>query len=72
MEEQNVNSVNCFRCVHFYITWEPQFPKACKLFGFKSAKLPSVDVFESTGSVCLGFEKKGNPPGDKKQNPTPI
>ncbi|MCL1983096.1 MAG: uracil-DNA glycosylase [Clostridiales bacterium] len=58
MESEKAGNVNCFQCIHFAVTWEPQHPKSCKLFGFKSAALPSVTVYESTGSVCLGFEKK--------------
>jgi len=58
MESENPSNVNCFQCIHFAVTWEPQHPKSCKLFGFKSAVLPSVAVYESTGSVCLGYEKK--------------
>ena len=54
----NADSVNCFQCEHFAVTWEPEFPKSCKLFGFKSKTQPSAAVYESTGSVCLGFEKK--------------
>ena len=50
--------VNCFKCKHFSVTWEPEFPKACSLFGFKTKNLPSVDVVETTGAVCLGFERK--------------
>jgi hypothetical protein len=53
------NRVNCFQCAHFAVTWEPQYPKSCKLFGFKTKELPAVSVYESTGSVCMGFEKKG-------------
>ena len=58
MQDEYDEKVDCFHCVHFYVTWEPRFPKACRLFGFKSANLPSVAVFESTGSVCMGYEPK--------------
>ena len=53
------NKVNCFQCAHFAVSWEPRMPRACKLFGFKSASLPSVAVYESTGEECMGFEPKG-------------
>jgi len=58
MKENNKNTINCFDCVHFAVTWEQDFPKSCKLFGFKTALLPSAVVVESTGEACLGFEKK--------------
>ena len=57
MEDKN-NRINCLQCAHFMVTWEPKFPKACRLFGFKSAGLPSVAVYESTGAACMGFAKK--------------
>ena len=58
MKEENNNTINCFQCVHFVVTWEPDYPRSCKLFGFKSKTQPSVAVYEATGSVCMGFEKK--------------
>jgi len=57
--EQN-EKVDCFQCVHFAITWEPKHPRSCKLFGFKSAQLPSVAVLKSSGAPCEGFERKTN------------
>ena len=53
-----VKKANCFACKYFAVTWEPKRPKACKLFGFKSAELPSIAVYKSTGADCMGFEKK--------------
>lgn len=50
--------VNCFQCKYFYVTWDPQFPKGCKAFGFKTRNLPSLEVFRSSGRKCLHFEKK--------------
>jgi hypothetical protein len=50
--------INCMQCVHFAVSWDPKLPKACKLFGFKTARMPSVSVFEDSGYACLGFEKK--------------
>jgi hypothetical protein len=53
------NKVDCLKCTHFAMTWEPRSPRACKLFGFKSSCLPSVTVLNSTGNACMGFERKG-------------
>ena len=50
--------VDCLKCKHFAVTWQPRYPKSCKLYGFKSATLPSIAVYNSTGSECLGFERK--------------
>lgn len=51
-------SINCFQCVHFSITWDPKFPKSCRFFGFKTADMPSVTVFQSAGKECIAFERK--------------
>jgi hypothetical protein len=50
--------VNCFQCVHFAVSWDPKFPKSCKLFGFKTAGLPSVSVWRDSGAPCHGFQQK--------------
>ena len=49
---------NCLRCKHFFITWEPQRPRGCKLFGFKGMMMPSMTVFQTTGQHCPKFEEK--------------
>jgi len=48
----------CLLCIHLKITWEPSFPRACTLFGFKSRNQPSAEVFMSTGKHCFAFEAK--------------
>ena len=49
---------NCRKCSHFYITWDPSFPRGCRLFGFKSALKPSDMVFEATGGTCQNYKEK--------------
>jgi hypothetical protein len=49
---------NCLKCVHFKITWETAFPRACLLFGIKGQNLPSGEVFRATGRQCPSFELK--------------
>lgn len=51
-------SINCFKCQHFYITWDKSFPNGCRAFGFKSRSLPATVVYESSGQNCQNFEKK--------------
>ena len=58
MKVKNEEFVNCFDCVHFSVTWEPTYPKACKVFEFKTTQLPSAVVYETTGDVCMAFKKK--------------
>jgi len=50
--------VNCYKCKYFYITWDTNFPRGCRLLGFKSRGIPSADVFNSSGIPCLSFEPK--------------
>lgn len=49
---------NCFKCRHFFITYEPSHPYGCRVMGFKSKKLPSITVYESSGLECQVFEIK--------------
>ncbi len=50
--------INCHKCKHYFITWEPNHPYGCKFFNFKSKHLPSLVVFQSSGESCLKFEKR--------------
>jgi len=66
MDKDNDSKIDCFKCVHYFNTWQPGAPRACRLFGFKSRQLPSEVVFESSGIRCAEFtEKKGGAPGRK-------
>jgi hypothetical protein len=51
-------SLDCRKCAHFKITWIKAQPYACKLFGFKSRNLPSVEVFVTSGKECVKFTPK--------------
>jgi len=51
-------SGDCFKCRHFYITWDKSFPYGCKAMGFKSKEISSAVVQQSSGTKCLYFEKK--------------
>lgn len=54
----NQNRVNCLKCTHFYVTWDPNHPRGCRLFGFKTQLMPSLLVFQSTGAPCQRFVDK--------------
>ncbi|GAB6034441.1 uracil-DNA glycosylase [Galenea microaerophila] len=58
MKTKSPEPIDCFQCRHFYITWEASQPRGCKAFGFKTAQLPSVVVFEASGEACLKFSPK--------------
>lgn len=50
--------VNCMKCVYFYVTWDPNNPRGCKFFGFKSKAIPSAVVKRSSGRECEAFQLK--------------
>ncbi|NPV92116.1 MAG: uracil-DNA glycosylase [Firmicutes bacterium] len=52
--------VNCFKCRHFYITWDRSFPRGCSAIGFKGREIPSLVVMNASGMACQYFESKDN------------
>ncbi|PKM94026.1 MAG: uracil-DNA glycosylase [Firmicutes bacterium HGW-Firmicutes-1] len=56
MEKKEI--INCVGCNYYYVTWDKQFPKGCKYFGFKSIKMPSIVVKESSGEWCTLYTTK--------------
>jgi hypothetical protein len=53
--ENRQNYVNCPKCRHYYVTWDKAFPRGCRLYGFKTASMPSFSVLEATGARCANF-----------------
>lgn len=49
---------NCFKCKYLQITYQKNFPYSCRAMGFKSVKMPSLVVYESSGYFCQAFEEK--------------
>ena len=50
--------INCRRCEYYFVTWKPKHPHGCKAYGFKSPQIPSLTVFQSSGSECTMFKEK--------------
>jgi len=50
--------INCRRCQHYFVTWEATKPHGCRAYGFKSPQIPSLVVFQSSGSDCSMFIQK--------------
>ena len=49
----------CYRCIHYFVTWEVNYPHGCRAMGFKSRRLPMIDVRRiMQGTICLAFEQK--------------
>ncbi|WP_024850868.1 hypothetical protein [Hydrogenovibrio kuenenii] len=66
--ESNFEPIDCFKCKHFYITWDDANPKGCRAFGFKTQRLPSVVVFEASGEPCMKFSPKTDEPTTSSRN----
>ena len=50
---------NCLKCKHYFITFNQQTPKGCRIYGIQSAQLPSIVVKSANnGSDCVGFQAK--------------
>jgi hypothetical protein len=56
--EKKRNRIDCFKCTHFYITWDKRFSKGCKALDFKTNRLPSRVVFDNSGLECQLFKAK--------------
>jgi hypothetical protein len=51
-------AIDCFRCIHFYVTWDKKHPRGCRALGFKCREMPSVVVLKSSGYDCLRYTEK--------------
>ena len=49
---------NCWQCRHFAVSHVPSSPYACRLMGFQSRVLPSIEVLRTDGQFCRGFVGK--------------
>jgi hypothetical protein len=52
---------NCWDCRFLAITWDTRMPYGCKLLGFRSRVIPSMEVLRTDGRFCVGFEPKPVP-----------
>jgi len=49
---------NCWDCRFLAITWDVRTPYGCKLMGFRSKVIPSIEVLRTDGRFCSGFSAK--------------
>ena len=63
---------NCWQCRHFAVSWDPKLPYQCKLMGFKSRIVPSLEVLRADGSRCRGFLQKSPPAGTPSETAPPA
>jgi len=62
------NRINCHRCKYYYVTWEKKNPHGCKALGFKSSIVPSLVVFQSSGTKCKFYSPKNTGKPKPKKN----
>lgn len=51
-------NVSCIGCAHHFITWQPETPHGCKVYGFRSKILPSQVVLSQSGEPCKVHQKR--------------
>lgn len=66
------NPVNCHRCRHFYVTWDPRFPNGCRALNFKTREIPSMVVLRSSGEPCHFYNPKDPGPKTPKKKPLVV
>ncbi|RJQ56941.1 MAG: uracil-DNA glycosylase [Desulfobacteraceae bacterium] len=54
----NPKRIDCHKCAHYYVTWEEKFPHGCRAMKFKSKRLPSDAVMESSRMPCMLYTLK--------------
>jgi hypothetical protein len=45
-------AVRCHGCVHFQVTYQADWPYACRAYGLRSRRLPSAEVLHVSGHAC--------------------
>ena len=58
LRDTPAGGANCWQCRYFGISWDTARPYSCRLMGFKSKVLPSIEVLRADGQVCRGFVAK--------------
>ena len=53
---------SCNGCIHFFITYEPGLPYACRAMGFKSRNHPCVEVLAASGTPCQMRQVRSDKP----------
>ncbi|NLW02314.1 MAG: uracil-DNA glycosylase [Clostridiaceae bacterium] len=48
----------CLKCQYYQVTWDPRHPRGCRFYGFKSTRIPSHVVQESSGEPCKAFKPR--------------
>jgi hypothetical protein len=52
--------INCVKCEHFFVTWDPKFPRGCHAYEIKTLHMPSAAVMSASGIPCQNMQLKIN------------
>jgi len=63
---------NCWECRYMAITWDVRMPYGCKLMGFRSKVVPSLEVLRTDGRFCGGFSPKPPRTDAQKVSKKPV
>jgi hypothetical protein len=63
-----MKKINCYKCRHYYVTWERRLPHGCRAMSFKSSIFPALTVRRNSGMNCLFFEAKNKEIHPLKKN----
>ena len=69
---QPAKGPNCWECRHLAITWDTRMPYGCKLMGFRSRVIPSLEVLRTDGRFCGGFSPKAAANGGAGDKQKPV
>jgi hypothetical protein len=54
------------------ITWDVRLPYGCKLMGFRSKVVPSLEVLRMDGRFCGGFSPKPSKANTQEASKKPV
>jgi len=54
------------------VTWDVRMPYGCKLMGFRSKVVPSLEVLRTDGRFCGGFSPKPAKADAQKASKKPV
>jgi hypothetical protein len=54
------------------VTWDVRMPYGCKLMGFRSKVVPSLEVLRTDGRFCGGFSPKQPKTDAQKASKKPV
>ncbi|MCB1152368.1 hypothetical protein KDL45_01875 [bacterium] len=51
-KNSGLGRTTCQGCAHYFVTWDPRFPRGCRAMGFKTKNMPCREVHANSGMPC--------------------